>query len=490
MADLPMISISDAFVNEADGQAVFEVRLSAPSAQTVTVRFDDHTGSAGSSDFDGFDLFDSRTLSFAPGETIKTVAVGITDDTTAEGPESFQIALENPTNGVIGRSNGIGTILDNDGPKVASPAISVAGGSFNESDGTATFVVRLAGPSNQTVSVDWATQNGTARAGSDYVADSGSLSFAPGETVKTVQVALLDDHRDEPLETLRLRLSGAEGGTIGTSSATASLLDNGAPTRIATDGFEIFSGSPGFRAISYARSDAGVIVDLTTGTGDRGFAENDELYAIEDLVGSRFSDRLTGNAFINVLNGGQGNDILRGLDGDDELAGSVGNDNLVGGNGDDAISGGDDNDRLSGDAGNDRLGGGAGNDVLRGGSGDDVLDGGAGNDILIGGIGSDLLRGSTGADSFLFSNLSEAGDTILDFDAANDTIDLSRMLVGFPGTLAFVSRYVRLIESGNSSILQVNRDGTDDDFVDIALIRGLTGVNARQLFADDALILA
>ena len=494
MAELPTISVADVVVNESDGTAVFVLRLSGPSALPVSVDWEAEDGTAQ----DTFSITDyvetNGTVTFAPGQTLQTVAISIADDDDAEAVESFQFWLSRPINAVIGNDTALGTIVDNEGTRLPRPAISVSGGTVDESDGTVSFVVRLQGPSDQIVTVDVATADGTARAGSDYQALTDTLAFLPGEVVKTVTVLLNDDNRFELTEAFSLRLSNPVGGVITSGTATATLASEDLRPAVAREGSEFFLGPPtasfGPDAVTYSLSDAGVIVNLTTGLGDRGFAEGDSYLDIDDVTGSRFNDRLTGNAFINVLSGGNGNDVLRGLDGDDELSGGSGNDNLGGGNGDDAISGGNDNDRLSGDAGNDRLGGGAGNDVLHGGSGDDVLDGGAGNDVLIGGIGIDLLRGGTGEDSFLFNNLGETGDTILDFNAANDTIDLSRMLVGFPGTLASVSRYVRLVESGNSSILQVNRDGVDDDFVDMALIRGLTGVNARQLFADDALILA
>ena len=88
-------------------------------------------------------------------------------------------------------------------------------------DATVDFAVTLGRASSQTVTVDYATSDGTATAGSDYTAGSGMLSFAAGETAKTVSVAVLDDSHDEGEETFTLTLSNPSGGNAWLSDATA-----------------------------------------------------------------------------------------------------------------------------------------------------------------------------------------------------------------------------------------------------------------------------
>src|SRR3954462_14687040 len=86
-----------------------------------------------------------------------------------------------------------------------SPSISVRDVVVVEGNsGTtqATFVVALSGPTSQSVSFSFATSNGTATAGSDYIATSGALSFAPGEIEKPVVVLVNGDTVDEAQETL------------------------------------------------------------------------------------------------------------------------------------------------------------------------------------------------------------------------------------------------------------------------------------------------
>ena len=123
-----------------------------------------------------------------------------------------------------------------------------------------------------------------------------------------------------------------------------------------------------------------------------------------------------------------GDDILTGGGGDDVIDGGAGDDILVGGGGRDSrdvLDGGAGDDILTGQGGEDTLEGGTGDDILFGNRGNDALSGGAGDDILEGGRGSDTLEGGTGNDTFVQSFNSVAGqDEILDFNPAEDTIDL------------------------------------------------------------------
>ncbi len=98
-------------------------------------------------------------------------------------------------------------------------SVSVADASARESSGSIAFAVTLSAAAREAVSVDWATRDGTATSGTDYTAASGTLSFAAGETRKSVTVTLLDDVHDEGAETFSLVLSNPRPG------ATATLAD-------------------------------------------------------------------------------------------------------------------------------------------------------------------------------------------------------------------------------------------------------------------------
>ncbi len=156
----------------------------------------------------------------------------------------------------------------------------------------------------------------------------------------------------------------------------------------------------------------------------------------EDYSGTAvadFTDTAGGN---DALNGLRGNDTLFGGSGRDLIYGGAGNefvnggddrDSIYGGSGVDLIYGGADDDIVDGGRSTDRLDGQSGNDTIYGGGDEDVLFGGAGNDVLVGGTGGDEMGGGAGADTFVFNGRSEiaAGETIIDFKAGVDTIDLS-----------------------------------------------------------------
>lgn len=207
-------------------------------------------------------------------------------------------------------------------------------------------------------------------------------------------------------------------------------------------GNDVLNGNGGRDIATYLAAPSGVQVNLApavgTATGGDG---TDQLIGIEDVVGSKFADKLQGSSGPNTLVGAAGVDSLNGLDGDDVLNGGTGNDVLAGSNGLDTASyvdaagpvdvdlatqtsmGADGNDTMSnvdntsgskhpdtlvgngnpnvlmGYDGADVLVGVGGKDVLYGLNGDDSLAGGAGADVLLGGAGSDFLSGGLDTDT-------------------------------------------------------------------------------------------
>jgi hypothetical protein len=207
----PALSIGDVAVVEGDGgtvNAVFTVSLSSASTSTVTVNFATANGTAtAGSDYTAA----SNTLTFTPGDTSETVTIVVSGDTVVEGNETFNVNLSNPTNATIGDGQGLGTIRNDDG------ALSITDVSVSEGDsGTvnAVFTVSLTSASALTVTVDYASANGTATAGSDYAAVNGTLTFAAGQTSKTITVAVNGDTSGEPDENFFINLSNATNATI------------------------------------------------------------------------------------------------------------------------------------------------------------------------------------------------------------------------------------------------------------------------------------
>jgi hypothetical protein len=224
------ISIDDVSVAEGDSgttNAVFSVSLSTASVETVTVNFATANGSAaGGSAY----VTTSGTVTFTPGDTSEPVAVAVIGDTIDEANETFVVNLSGPVNATIADAQGVGTILDDDGVTISINNVSVAEGDSGTT--SAVFTVTLSQTSSQTVTMNFSTANVSAVAGLDYLAASGSLSFAPGETSKNIIVAVIGDESDEVDETFIVVLSSAANATFSDNQGTGAILDDDAPSVI------------------------------------------------------------------------------------------------------------------------------------------------------------------------------------------------------------------------------------------------------------------
>ncbi len=229
---MPSILLNDASAVEgapgAGGQAVFGVTLNGPSGQTVTV---DYTVAGDTAAADEDFVASQGQITFAAGETSKTVIVSFLGDDTQEGNETFGITLSSPVNASIGDASGVGTITDDD------TAIATIGDATRvEGDsGTATmyFQITLSNPSTQQVTVQYYTSPGTAQAGSDYEHKSGVLIFEPGDTTISVAITINGDEDFEGSETFLVILHNPTGGSaIGDGQASGTIQED--------DGYQLF----------------------------------------------------------------------------------------------------------------------------------------------------------------------------------------------------------------------------------------------------------
>lgn len=199
------ISIFNTSVQESSSGsavAVFQVCLSEPSGQAVSVKYTtvDGTASAGS-DY----RLTSSYISIPAGVMVKTISIPVFSDAVAELDENFYIQLSAPKNATIAQGQGVGTILNNAAPAVSIHPVSVTEG--NEGTTIALFEVTLASASEVPVAVTYATQDGTATvADNDYCPTSGLLFFAPGETSKTIEIMVQGDLVNEADETFFVKL--------------------------------------------------------------------------------------------------------------------------------------------------------------------------------------------------------------------------------------------------------------------------------------------
>jgi hypothetical protein len=151
----------------------------------------------------------SGTLTFAPGETTKTITILVNGDRLPEANETFYVNLSAATN--VGQ--GMATIVDDE------PRISIGDVTKKEGNGKKTtlfvFTVTLSAAYDQPVTMSYQTVNGAAATGdNDYVAKSGTLTFAPGETTKTITVEVKGEGKREANETFYLDLFGLSSNAL------------------------------------------------------------------------------------------------------------------------------------------------------------------------------------------------------------------------------------------------------------------------------------
>ncbi|MEK7394135.1 MAG: Calx-beta domain-containing protein, partial [Fibrobacterota bacterium] len=227
--DKPKVSAVDdsvkepANVTDADSTLTFAVKLDGPSGLSITVNYQTEGISAqpdaGAVKYDYADT--AGTLTFAPGETSKTVSVKVHGDNIYEGsaPETVRLKLSGVNaNATIGRDTAIGSILDND----AAPILHVDTVTVSEG-GTANFTISLIDKngnptlSGLPVTATWQTANGTAVAGYDY-AGHAATSFSIDALTNSVQVqvaTLSDSIANEGVETFKVILTAPVNAVLG-----------------------------------------------------------------------------------------------------------------------------------------------------------------------------------------------------------------------------------------------------------------------------------
>ena len=276
----PAISIADTRVVEG-GSATFTISLDRPTGTTVTVRWDTAPGSASA----GADYTTSGgTATIAANTLSTTVSVPTAADTLDEDDENFEVNLSNASANVdrIADSRAVGTIEDND-PLVAvsmGSDVSVQEGNSQSDDKTARFVLSLDRPSGRPVSVEYATDAGSASLsyfsctdwgegildcgyppGGDAraphqgdcvpapydtcVANGGRIDFAPGQTQAAIDVPINEDQADEPDEAFTVRLLNPGNATIGDAQAVGTILDDDPTPAVSISNASVNEGDPG-----------------------------------------------------------------------------------------------------------------------------------------------------------------------------------------------------------------------------------------------------
>jgi Tol biopolymer transport system component len=263
------LSINNVTVTEGNSgtsNAVLTVTLSSATTEPITVNYATVNGTAlAGSDYTAT----SGTLTFAPGETSKTIAAPILGDILNESDKFFGLNLSNANNGAVIENSATVTIA-NDDPILRLSINNVTVTEGNSGTSNAVLTVTLSSATTEPITVDYTTVNGTAIAGSDYTATSGTLTFAPGVTSQTIAVPILGDNLYENNETFAVTLSNPNNGVIISNSATVTIT-NDEPT-LSIDDLTIIEGNSGTRNAIFTvslsgTSGAAVTVNYTTANG-------------------------------------------------------------------------------------------------------------------------------------------------------------------------------------------------------------------------------
>ncbi len=222
----PTISVNDVTTTEGNNgnkSMTFTVSLSAASVNPVTFDINTSNGTA----FAGSDYVENiQTSQTIPaGQTSYSFTVTVNPDTQVEPNETFTVNLNNVSGAVVLDAQGLGVISNDDSASVSVNPTSLTEGNSGQS--TAIFTITLSMPMPTPVTFDITTGNGTATAGSDYVATSAtSVLIDAGRTRATFDVQVIGDTVTEADETFKVTISNVSGATIGTASANATIVND------------------------------------------------------------------------------------------------------------------------------------------------------------------------------------------------------------------------------------------------------------------------
>ncbi|MFY3383922.1 putative Ig domain-containing protein [Paracidovorax sp. MALMAid1276] len=278
VSTLPTLSITDVSANEGNAGTtnfVFTVNLSAP-AGAGGVSFDIAT--ADGTAVAGVDYV-ARSLTgqtIAAGSSSYIFTVQVQGDTLREPNETFFVNVTNVSGAIVADGQGMGTIVNDDPlPSLSINDVSVVEG--NAGTTAAVFTVTLSPASGETVTVNYATANGTAAQPGDYTAASGTLTFTPGQTALTITVLVNGDTQPEANETFFVNLSGATNATMADNQGVGTITNDDVPVSVSPGGLpgaavaaaysQAVSGSGGSGSYTFAVTAGSLPAGLTLAPG-------------------------------------------------------------------------------------------------------------------------------------------------------------------------------------------------------------------------------
>jgi hypothetical protein len=221
---LPALSVNNPAVSENAGSVSFTISLSQTSSTAVTGYYSTSNGTALSGS--DYTAKSSTFFTIPAGSTSSIVPVIIIDDAVSESTETFSFNVTSVSNASNTSASGNCTITDND---ATLPTLSVSSPNVNENASPATFTISLNQTPTTAVTGYYATSNGTAIAGSDYIAVNSTFFTIPsGTTNLSVPVAISNDAISESAETFTLNISNVSNATVSNATGTCTITDDDA----------------------------------------------------------------------------------------------------------------------------------------------------------------------------------------------------------------------------------------------------------------------
>ena len=298
------LSVNDVSVVEGLGgtrTATFTVTLSPVSGSTVT--YDIATANASAVAPTDYVAKTSVGESIAAGVASKTFVVTLNGDATTEPNETFTVNLSNASGAAIGDAQGVGTILNDDGPTVSVADVAVAEG--NSGSKLLTFTVKLSQAAAGPVTYTATTSNGSAFAPGDYTASSlAGQTIATGQLSKTFAVTVLGDATAEPNESFAVTLSAVTGASVLDDRAVGTILNDDSP-RVSIADVSVAEGNAGTKLATFTvlltpASASPVTYNIATANANA-LAGSD--YVAAALTGETLAPGATSRTFQVTLNG-------------------------------------------------------------------------------------------------------------------------------------------------------------------------------------------
>lgn len=475
--------------------ATFDLVLSSAVNEEVTVFFSTETKNYGTAKAGSDFVAKTGNVVFAAGEIRKTISVEIIGDTVLEANENFYVDITSAKgatvviNGAEGaRNSWVSATIQNDDVS-AIPTVGFARNNAsivegNEGKKMMQVAVSLSSASTEQVTLEYSTEKktyGTAKAGVDYVATTGTVIFAPGETTKMISVEIIGDTVYEANEYFYIDLVSAKGAAVvidgaeGTrNSWVSATIQNDDSNAKPTVGFvknnqSIVEGNSGTKVMQFtvslsaaAKEDVTVsysteakaygtakaFQDYVPTTGKIVFAagEISKIISVEIVGDTAYEGNE--NFYLDLVSATGADIVINGSEGarNSWVSATISNDDLA--NALRQISG------VIGTSGNDKIGGSAHNDLIDGRGGYDILTGFAGNDTF------------AFAASYASTSLQTAA-RVMDFKDGFD-------LIGLQGGLKFEN--IVVTKSAEGAVVSLANGDT---------LAVLVGVNAASITGSD-----